>query len=210
MIFNEEFDRSLYLMLDSGKENNGLITSVFRGMKKEMFDKIRESLIIYGVYNSVCDNIGLFDDINTSNLRGTFKIEDFTYNYKINLISESLELECIFVFDERLENRIKLILYPLLLEEYKNMYISDSIHLGSVCDIYIDKDGEYFDDHSIVSFDLVKKPFNKFYISSYDINLDMRTNKRVDMDRLFGGIKLDDLKDEYNNKKLVRNKKRAR
>lgn len=210
MIFNREYDNALFLVLSGLKENRSLIRQFVSEMPEELYKKICNAMKIYDMYGSTNSN-----DINIENgaftlcrISETSKKNPLsTYSYSIDIETGALEIESLFTFEDNLINKLKLVLYPLSYKDYERMEKRENVKLGYVCDTYIE-DG--VSSSEITSYELVKNPFNNYYVFSHDLTSNTMQCTGVKMNNLPHNIEMQDLKDSVVLKKLLRNKRRSR
>ena len=204
MVFNKDYDMSLWLILSGNKKTRKMVADFIRDIPEELYQKIHKSLVMYEVYDSDAKDIFLGDSDLLYLQENVIECEDKLYWYCIDMITGTLQIRKTFVIDGDLMNTIKFILYPIKKVDYENLKNSENISLGILFDTFIAIDSNDISCSYSISFDLVKKLFGRLAVDSFDYSLYRKYVNLVNVDMLPENFDLRDL--AVNN--FVRRKKK--
>lgn len=194
MIFNKDYDMSLWLILSGDKEKRRMMASFIKELPEELLKSVREALKEFG-------------DIDKQVFMGDTDItRDKSYWYCIDKDTETLEVGRSFVVSECEIENLHFILYPARKEEFEMISRDSGIMLGIFYDYFVGRypDGEmYTIDFDLESYDLVKSSFNNFLVKSGD----MLSRNRKKFTSVKINMELDNLSVDNLNEKVYSRKK---
>lgn len=158
MIFDKDFDRTLWMILSADKKNRNRITEFIRSIPSELYQKIQKSISVYKEYESS----ERFDSgyLDETLLSGNYETHDrILYWYELDDDFGSLELGYSVYNGEKYEEA-----FELTLEPYNNKieYFEDEC-IGNL-DYDITESG-YTSTCNEIEYNMVKTPFGIFVVS---------------------------------------------
>ena len=119
MIFNDSYDKSLFLLLKYDKEDREKIKRFINDIPSEMYVEIKEK---FNYINDICSK---------DKLCGYFNRDNLQFYYKINLYDNSLSIGYDVINDnEECDDLFEINLYPS--NNLLNMSKNDSIFLATI------------------------------------------------------------------------------
>lgn len=199
MIFDKEFDKSLWMILSADKKNRNKIVEFIRSIPERLQEEIKKSISIYREYEMDDDSVCLDDSL----LNGNYETQDrILYWYEYDDDFGSLELGYSVYNGERYEEAFELTLEPCgnKIEYFEDEYIGN-------LEYDITQSG-YITTCSEIEYNMIKTPFGTFVVSM----LDDRNNKeklgisRVNLRNMPDEMFMTDLNNNDSVKRLVRRK----
>jgi len=169
MIFSNNYDRSLWLIVSGNKKVR--ILDFINNIPIELIKEIQKSLELYQLYLNKNKGIPARSR-EKINLSGKVKTPgDMLYWYNIDSLTGALIMgECI-TFEEEIYDKFQMTIYPLKREYYRNLESLDTCLLGDISYNYFheqvneDLTMTYSDT---TDFNLIKLPFSTSLICSGD------------------------------------------
>lgn len=182
MIFSEELDKSLSLILESDKKNRDKIKCFIENIPASLFQQIYDKLEEYREYES--GNLDIFD-LDDLCLHGEFNYYDkrFKYSFVIDLVNNSLSINKSMLINGEYKDNIELTLY--MVSRYNNVDIFGRQSIGSFTN-YVTK--------SEMEYDLINTLLGLMVeYSCYDYNRNsegLKKYKRVNANTINGKLEL--------------------
>ena len=189
MIFDKNYDRSLWLLLASDKVNREKIIDVIKNIPDELNEKI---CLIIEKYNK--------DFVDSEEIR--FEVGNLIYFVKI--IGEELSIK--FVKNDEFQKEIvKLFLNPLSESSFDSLKDYTPYNLGGF--IYSLNSGlNVRIGSSLEEYDIVKTPFGNYTKIYSNNNPNVRKIRRVNVHKFDNGLYLHQFKDPKKIYRKIRSK----
>lgn len=202
MLYNEDYNRSLWLMLQG--KNSEILLNFLKYVPNSLFQDINNALLSL----SQCDELSIKDKKLV--FSGERKlVGDITYWYSLDIVTGALNIGEMIYDGEDQFNSFHLTVYPLNMDDYKKLGNFDNYSLGDISYDFVE---ELIDrqvcllDMSTIYYEIIKFPFGKTVISSKNYLLSINNGYRfVDIDNIPNDYNLNDF---VNGNKLVRRRKR--
>lgn len=201
MLINKTYDKSLWFMLCSDRENRDRIVEFINRIPMELYDKIRISLGFYIDKENIF-SITNNDEFYKSFLNGEVRtIGDMRYWYMFDTKTGTLNLGESIIDGEDEYNSFIMTIYPIndrILNDKKEY--NDCL-VGEITNCYLD---EYSDT---VSFHLIRFSFCDIIVSSCKNYLYNKNKYRlIDIDNMPNNFTLNNLGSKNSVKRLIRGK----
>lgn len=200
MIFNKEYDKTLWLILSKNSDNRTLIINFLKTVPKELFD---------GLHEVLKNTEGLPDECEPIYVKVN---KDLSYWYCVDKETEILEVGREFsILGEKTEI-FHLILYPLRKMEYEEMNNGDSIPLGIIYNYFVGKNN--YEERSVFDFELLSFDLKKSLLGSFKVNTnDLLRNRGskysfVNVKRELENFNINDLENKRSLRRVIIKKKR--
>lgn len=204
MLFNREYDDSLWLLLSGGKVNIDWILSFVNCIPEELLDSFQKSFSFYLEYKEKHGTMEIQEKLSNK----VRTEDDMIYWYSIDEESGILEIGETFTNEEEYINSQVIRLYPLDVERLKKMQTYEELVLGEYIYAYIvnrDEDYENVVVDESLEFSLIKYPFNKLKVETTEILPRYRQRKRtVNVESIPSNITKGDLIRENFDRKIIR------
>lgn len=211
MIFNEDYDRSLWLILSGNKNNRERIANFIKEIPEELYKQIRKSLLRYREYLNKNRGI-LVCDREPIEFSGEFETAgDMLYWYSIDAVTGELEIGKGIKVEKEVLDVFQLTLYPLTKRQYRKMTTLNDYLLGEIIFNYTEEEinGEIcLVDSDSAEFKLITLPFDKTIVKSFESFPYMRDRFGfVDVKSSSQDYSISDLSNKDRLNRLVRSKR---
>lgn len=179
MIFNKYYDRTLWIMLSSNKRER--ILDFLNNIPEELLKEIQYSFETYQLYL-----FGLIENKENVNLCGEIRTPgDMLYEYYIDKNSGVLNLKE-YVLDDKEKYRIfEINIYPLKDGYNKEISNLDTYYLGNIYYNFMEEYDHgtcYLVDYEKVDFNLIKIPFENYFVCLTQILPIFKSNGDIETD----------------------------
>lgn len=205
MVFNEEFDRTIWIILASDKDNRFNIAEFIYNMPRELLEKIYNQLKLYSSDN---DNKAM----KSNDFRKALRDKDGNnYFYTVDMDSQEIKinLKKWNSSSDKLEENIGLSLYAISIEDLTNIEEDFPLYIGNY---HYNTSGflNPFSSTLVVlgderDYEIFENTILGLKISVTDDN---RTFRRVNIKNMPQDISLSDLGDRCSVNRLVRGRKK--
>lgn len=180
MIFSNNYDRSLWLIVSGNKKD--IILDFINNIPSELIAEIQKSLQLYQLY--LHKNKGIpARSRERIDLNGKFQTTgDMLYWYKIDSLTGALRMGESISFEEEIYDKFQMTLYPLKKEYYKRLENLDECLLGDISynffNMYIAEDSTMIYSDT-TDFNLIKLPFGTSLIYSREMKPNIDDSSKI-------------------------------
>lgn len=208
-MFNDDYDRSLELILAGNKSKREMIGCFLNDIPLELLNKLYKSFDEYQDYLEENKDI-FFLDRDEIDLSGRFiTTEDFLYFYNIEPITGALDLGMSIYYNKEETMLFKMTIYPFSLKDYMDLQMFNEFGLGGIYYNFSEKHIEgkkHMINFDSTDFSLVRCPLRDVLASS---DKSRGITRRYSFVNINNAINLLNIK-EVSRNRLVRNRKKYR